>query len=91
MVKSKRNTARKSASAEVAPDKARPNFKANFKAAITEQELLDGEKAAQKWGVTRRIAYTTLARSADQILAGMNEETAEALLDAANNIGKNLK
>lgn len=66
---------------------ARPNFKA----AITKRQMYAGEKAAQKWGVTRRIAYGVLTRSAAQLLAGMDDKVGELWLDEIENISKYLE
>jgi len=55
-----------------------------FAAAITADEMHRGERAAQSYGVTRRIAYAALARSYQQLLDGLRsggEATAEAALE----------
>jgi hypothetical protein len=50
-------------------------------AALTSEEVARGEQRAQAWGVTRRIAYATLARTGTQ-LAECAKSEPEAMLEA---------
>jgi len=62
-----------------------------FDAALTKDELLNGEEAAESWGVTRRCALITLTRGSVQQLEDMDAETAEALLGAVECVTEYLK
>ena len=62
-----------------------------FNAALTKDELFNGEKAAESWRVTRRCALITLTRGSAQQLEFMDAETADALIGALDSLSEYLK
>ena len=61
-----------------------------FSAAITKDEMYQGEKAAQNWGPTRRLAMAALTRSSSD-LEDLSAPAAEGIMEAAENLSKYLK
>ena len=62
-----------------------------FDAALTKDELLNGEQAAESWSVTRRCALRTLTSGSAQQLENMDAETADALMGALDSLSEYLK
>lgn len=60
-------------------------------AAIIQDELLNGEQAAESWSVTRRLALITLTKGSAQQLADMDAEMAEALIEVVEHVTDYLK
>lgn len=58
-----------------------------FDPALTLEQVQEGERKAQEWGVTRRLAMLSLTKSADELRKSLaDEETAVAFLEVAEGI-----
>jgi len=61
-----------------------------FSAAITKEEMYQGEKVTQNWGITRRLAMAALTRSSSD-LEDLSAPAAEGMMEALESLSKYLK
>ena len=61
-----------------------------FSAAITKDEMYQGEKVTQNWGITRRLAMAALTRSSSDF-ENLSAPAAEGMMEALESLSNYLK